>query len=164
VKYDRNGGIVFSQIWLAPAPNRFGTRGPGKALTTPEDNCLSPSLSAAGDKIAMICTSGGQVARLVTAPFDGNTLGPPATVASGTLAAPAWAPDGNSLVYYQGVAPSGHFQLMWLNLAAPPTPAPTPKAGATPKPPTPVATPKPPVPKQVTTDNDFDATSSPVWF
>ena len=64
--------------------------------------------------------------------------------------------------------PTGHFQLSYVNMTPPPTPGPTatPRPGASPqaKPPTPTPAPTPPIPKQLTVDNDFDATSAPVWF
>ena len=114
----------------------------------------------------MICTSGTQVARLEVAPFNGTALGPVEVIAQGTIAVPTWSADGNGLVYLEGIQPTGHFQLFYVNMAPPPTPAPTatPKPGASPTPPTPTPVPTPPVSKRLTVDNDFDATSAPVWF
>ena len=66
------------------------------------------------------------------------------------------------------VQPTGHFQLFYVNLAPPPPPSPTatPRPGATPNAtqPTPTPVPTPPVSRQLTLDQDFDATSAPVWF
>lgn len=159
-KYDIDEkGHNVSQIWLTARPGL-----PGKALTDPEDACSSPALSRDGTKLAMICTSGGQTARLELAPFNGSALGPPTTLAEGMVASPGWSPDGQALLFFQAVGASGHFQLFYLNLAAPafsPSARPSGKtlASASPSP-----SPTPPVPKQVTLDNDFDTTSPPVWI
>ena len=58
-------------------------------------------------------------------------------------AAPAWAPDGSGLVYFNPADSSGHFELWWIKGALAAT------------------TTSPAV--QVTTDLDFDATSPPSW-
>lgn len=152
---DRSQNI--SQLWWTPKPGAIG-----QPLTAAADACSAPAVTRDGTRLAMICTSGTQVARLVVAPLTGHTLGPPTVVASGLLASPAWAPDGTGLVYYQAVGGPGTFQLFYLNL--PPPPAPTPAPSGRPVPSVaPQAAPAPPVPKQITSDNDFDATSAPLW-
>jgi len=163
-KYDINPqGQTVAQLWMTTRALSVG-----KPLTPPTDDCSQATLSPDGSRMAMICTSGTQVARLQVSTFNGSTLGPPEVIAQGLVAAPAWSADGNGLVYLGGLQPSGHFQLFYVNMTPPPppTPTPTPKPGATPetKPPTPTPAPTPPVSKQLTTDNDFDATSPPVWF
>ena len=62
----------------------------------------------------MICSSGTQVARLEVAPFNGTALGPAEVIAQGTIAVPTWSADGNGLVYLEGVQPTGHFQLFYV--------------------------------------------------
>jgi Tol biopolymer transport system component len=144
-KYDINPqGQTVAQVWMTTR-----ALSAGRPLTAPADDCSAATLSPDGSRMAMICTSGTQVARLEVAPFDGHTLGPAELITQGTLAVPAWSADGNGLVYLEAVQPTGHFQLFYVNLTppAPPTPAPT-----------------PPVSKQLTLDNDFDAISAPVWF
>src|SRR5438105_7797731 len=167
------GGIVYTKYSINPQGQTVAqvwttTRAltPGRALTAPADDCSQATLSPDGSRMAMICTSGTQVARLEVAPFDGRTLGPVQVIAQGTLAVPAWSGDGNGLVYLGAVQPTGHFQIFYVNMTPPPPPKPTtvPQQGASPQPPTPTPTPTPPVLKQLTTDNDFDATSAPVWF
>jgi len=56
--------------------------------------------------------------------------------------APAWAPDGTGLVYFAPADATGHFQMWWISGAA----AAAPKS-----------------PKQVTSSDDFDATSPTAW-
>jgi hypothetical protein len=73
--------------------------------------------------------------------------------ARGVVAAPAWAPDSSGLLYFQPQQPTGHFQLYHLQLP----PAPSPGRAAQ-------AANANPMPRQVTEVNDFDATSTPVWF
>jgi hypothetical protein len=163
-KYDIDPhGQTVAQLWMT---TRALTA--GRALTAPTDDCSQATLSPDGTRMAMICTAGSQVAQLEVAHFDGRTLGPPEVIAQGTLAVPTWSADGNGLVYLGAVQPSGYFQLFYVNMTPPPapTPTPTPKPGATPnaKPPTPTPAPTPPVSKQLTTGNDFDATSTAIWF
>jgi hypothetical protein len=168
---------IMGQVWMA---TRAGVA--GRPLTQAADDCSQPSLSPDGQKLAMICTGGKQLASIVVAAFDGTNLGPPQVVASGQLTAqPTWAPDSASIVYLAAQGISGHFQLWQQRLPqAPPPPTPTVapvatratargavRATPTPLPtasPTPTATPGPPPrPVQLTTDLDFDATSSIAW-
>jgi hypothetical protein len=149
-------GKLFSQLWLQSRPGV-----PGRALTAPADDCSQPAMSPDGTRLAMICASGQQTTRLEVASFNGIRLGPPQVLVEGTPADPAWSPDGNSLVYYSPVAPSGHFQLFSVNVPASPAPSPPARVGQKAAPPPSAA---PPKPVQVTTDNDFDTTSAPVWF
>jgi Tol biopolymer transport system component len=161
-KYDIDPqGKTVSQLWTTTRALALG-----KALTAPTDDCSQGTLSPDGSRLAMICTSGTQVARLEVAHFDGRVLGPPQVIAQGALGVPAWSADGNGLVYLGTVQPSGHFQLFYVNLTPPPAPSPTPipSPEATPQVTAPSPTPTPPVSKQLTTDNDFDATSAPIWF
>jgi len=170
--FDNRTNRILSQIYLTP---RAGA--PGKALTTIEDDCSQAAVSPDGQRLAMICTGGKQVTSLEIAHFDGINLGPPEALVSGQLTAqPTWSPDGSSLVYLAPHGSSGHFQL-W-QVPAPPPPAASPEpsptkgsqtARATPRPtptPTPTPTPAPsppPQPVQLTSDLDFDATSTIAW-
>jgi Tol biopolymer transport system component len=130
---------VHSQIWLQPRPGSAGI-----ALTDPEANCLQPALSAGGQMIAMVCTQGQPVsAQLVVASFYPATLtlGPATVLVKGLVASPAFSPDGKTVAYLAPINPSGGFQL-WTVPATQST-APT--------------------PKQISTELDLDANSSPVW-
>jgi WD40-like Beta Propeller Repeat len=180
-KYALNTGLnrIMGQLWLS---TRAGVE--GQALTQSNDDCSQPAISPDGSRVAMICTGGTQVANVEVATFDGTTLGPRQVIVSGQLAAqPTWSPDGQSLVYLAAQGISGHFQL-WLQQlppAATPTAAPTPVgtrtgtaargvqadtptatpsvAAATPSPtPTPLSR-----PVRLTTNLDFDATSTIAW-
>jgi len=169
--FDNKTSKILSQIYLTP---RAGAQ--GKALTAIEDGCLQPALSPDGQRLAMICTGGKQFASLEIAHFDGSSLGPAEVLVSGQLAAqPTWSPDGTGVVYLAPQGPHGHFQL-WLQ----PVPAPAPPASTTPTPsstrgsqaarstptapPTPTIAPSPlPQPIQLTSDLDFDATSTIAW-
>lgn len=178
--FDEKAKRILSQIYLM---TRSGA--PGKPLTLIEDDCSQPAFSPDGQRLAMICTGGKQFANIEIAPFDGSKLGQRQVLVSGQLAAqPTWSPDGTSLVYLAPKSVSGHFQL-WLQpvpnptspQASVPTPIPTKSGGpvrgtqvgqpaATPTPPpaapTPTSTPLP-QPVQLTSDLDFDATSTIAW-
>jgi len=172
--FDNQTNRILSQIYLTP---RAGA--PGRALTTIEDDCSQAAVSPDGQRLAMICTDGKQVASLEIAQFDGSNLGPPQVLVSGQLAAqPTWSPDGSSIVYLAPHGSGGHFQLWQVPAPAPPSisPEPSPTKGsqtarATPRPtPTPAATPTPtptssalPQPVELTSDLDFDATSTIAW-
>ncbi len=170
--FDTQTSKILSQIYLTPKPGALG-----KALTALEDDCSQPSLSPSGQRLAMICTGGKQFAALEIADFDGNNLSGEEVLVSGQLAAqPTWSPDGTSLVYLAPQGLGGHFQLWLLPVPAPPaTPAPTssprhaspaPRATSTTRPisPAPIASPTaPPQPVQLTSDLDFDATSTIAW-
>lgn len=168
---------IMGQVWLT---TRAGAA--GRPLTQPEEDCSQAILSPDGRRLAMICTGGKQLTTIEIASFDGTNVGPRQVIASGQLAGqPTWAPDGGSLVYLAAQGISGHFQL-WLQQLPQPPPPPvataspvtlkpaTPPRGArvasptaTPVPsPTPTVTP-PPKAVQLTTDLDFDATSTIAW-
>ena len=170
--FDNKTNRILSQIYLSP---RAGA--PGKALTTIDDDCSQPAVSPDGQRLAMICTGGKQLASLEIAHFDGGNLGPPQVLVSGQLAAqPTWSPDGSSLVYMAPHGSGGHFQLWQLSAPALPiaSPEPSPTRGsqaarATQRPtptstptPTPASSP-PPQPIQLTSNLDFDATSTIAW-
>ena len=115
-------------------------------LTAPEEDCAEPVLSPDGTRLAMICSGGQQVGKLVVATFNGETLGPFQVLVDGQLcAAPAWQPDGQALAYLAPAGPAGRFQLWYLPLAADPS------LGA-------------PQPSRLTSGLDFDATSRIAWF
>lgn len=173
---DTTADKILGQIYLT---TRTGSA--GRPLTPAAEDCSQPSLSPNGQRLAMICTGGAQVANVEVAAFDGTNLGPRRVVVSGQMAAqPTWAPDSTSLVYVAAEGLAGHFQL-WLQQLpvplAPPTAAPTPaavraargaRAAATPTPsasPTvPAPTPTPlPAAVQLTTSLNFDATSTIAW-
>jgi Tol biopolymer transport system component len=123
-----------------------GQFGYSRALTRPEDDCSQPSLSPDGTRLALICTGGGQVGRLVVADFDGTALGPLQVLVDHELcAAPAWQPDGQALAYLAPAGAAGRFQLWRLSLQ-------------------PVARLGLPQPRQLTSSLDFDATSRIAWF
>ncbi len=169
--FDNKTNKILSQIYLTP---RAGA--PGKPLTAIEDDCSQPAMSPDGQRLAMICTGGKQFASLEIAHFDGSNVGPAQVLVSGQLAAqPTWSPDGASVVYFAPQGLNGHFQLWQIA-----TPAPAPRAAAAPAPsparssqtakptptPTPTPTPSPsptPQPVQLTSDLDFDATSTIAW-
>lgn len=116
----------------------------GTSETTEAENCSEPSLSSLGE-LAFICSSSSTNADLVIAKLNSNgSLGPMRTlVVNGLCASPTWSPDGKSLLYF---APStngtGYFQLWWLSGANSSSPS---------------------APRELTEDDDLDATSAPVW-
>ncbi|MGH7920606.1 MAG: hypothetical protein ACREQM_11775 [Candidatus Dormibacteraceae bacterium] len=141
-------------------------------LTPSNESCYSPAVSKDGTRIAFICSpaSGGATTSLEIATLSGGTMGTPQVVESGSLlASPTWSPDGQSLLYLDATGDHQLFELQTLAVPVPkatPTPAvtPTPKNHKTPKA-TPVPTPTAvPTPQALTENNDFDATSAPVWF
>jgi Tol biopolymer transport system component len=150
-------GHSVSQLWLQ---TKAGT--PGQPITDAADNCSSPALSADRTRLALVCTGGKQTASVEVAPFDGQKLGPREVVVEGQLnAAPAWSPDGHSLLYEAPGGSQGHFQLWLLQLdTTAQSPSPSKSTQATPS-----ASAGPVVrrPKMVTTDLDLDATSAPLW-
>ena len=167
-----SGGVIYTKYALDPALNKImgqlwmTTRAgsPGRALTSAADDCSQPALSPDGRRLAMICTAGIQLATVDVATIEGTSLGPLRVIASGQLAAqPTWSPDGTSIVYLAAQGITGHFQL-WLQ-EIPPLP-PTSEPSPTPSPTRPAATPAPtplPPPIELTTNLDFDATSTIAW-
>ena len=134
-------GHIRAQVQL-----QQGQFGFSRALTKPEDDCSQPALSPDGTRMALICTGGGQVGRLVVASFDGANLGPLEVLVDHQLcAAPAWQPDGQALAYLAPAGPSGRFQLWRLSTEK-------------------VARLGSPQPRQLTSSLDFDATSRIAWF
>jgi Tol biopolymer transport system component len=134
-------GHIRAQVKL-----QAGQFGGSRALTKPEDDCSQPALSPDATRLAMICTGGGQVGRLVVAAFDGAGLGPLQVLVDNQLsAAPAWQPDGQALAYLAPAGSGGRFQLWHLSLQA------VARLGA-------------PQPRQLTSSLDFDATSRIAWF
>ncbi len=172
------GGVIYTkysfgpddklvgQLWFTNRPNTLG-----RALTTPGEDCRTPSLSADGTEIAMVCTYEKQISYLTIASWNGSTLGPRKTLISNQMVAqPTWAPDGSGIAYLAPDDTGAQFQLWWLPRAAyaPPTPAPPPPPtpggphnGPLPSPTQASAPPAKPV--QVTTNNGFDATSPMAW-
>lgn len=167
-----SGGVIYTKYALDPALNKIMGRlwmttragSPGRALTSAADDCSQPALSPDGRRLAMICTAGIQLATVDVATIEGTSLGPLRVIASGQLAAqPTWSPDGTSIVYLAAQGITGHFQL-WLQ-EIPPLP-PTSEPSPTPSPTRPAATPAPtplPPPIELTTNLDFDATSTIAW-
>ena len=152
-KYAYAGERVVSQLWLTTRPGDAG-----RALTPPEDGCAQPALSTDG-RLAMVCSGGRQVTTIEVASLSGTTLGPRTVVASGQQAAQAtWAPDGSGLGYIAPAGVAGLFQLWWQPLGRQAALTPRPDATSTPPTPAPGA-----APVQLTTDLDFDATSSIAW-
>ena len=117
-----------------------------RALTAPEEDCSQPALSPDGSKLALICTGGGQVGRLVVATFDGANLGPLQVLVDHQLcAAPAWQPDGQALAYLAPAGSAGRFQLWRVSFES------VARLGSL-------------QPRQLTSSLEFDATSRIAWF
>jgi Tol biopolymer transport system component len=144
------GGVVYSKYYLnekSQIVSRIATVArPGAApvyLTAGVDDCGEPAVSPDGSRLAVICTSDTQTAKLEVIPLVKGVAGLPRVLVDSCLcASPAWSPDGTGLLYLAPADPTGHFQLWWLNHADTLTPAPA---------------------KQVTAHLDFDATSAPAW-
>jgi hypothetical protein len=166
--YDANlDAKLTGMLWFVTRPNAYG-----RELTTPGEDCRSPSLSPSGTQIAMVCTYLKQVSYLTIASWNGSTMGARQNIVTGQLVAqPTWAPDGSGIAYLAPGAPDGPFQLWFLPKAAytapPPSPPPTPTPGGPHNGPLPSPSPPPPPPPvrpiQVTTNNGFDATSPLAW-
>ena len=144
------GGVVYASYGItstAQIVSRIATVAkPGSApvfLTAETDDCSSPAVSPDGTRLAVICTSDTQTARLEIIPLVNGVPGPPHVLVNSCLcASPAWSPDGASLLYLAPADASGHFQLWWIDGASSATPA---------------------APKAVTSHLDLDATSAPAW-
>ncbi len=159
---------IVGMLWFT---NRAGAA--GRLLTGPGEDCNSPSLSPAGDQIAMVCTYQKQAAYLTIASWNGSSMGPRRNIVTDMLVAqPTWAPDGSGIAFLAPGAGAGPFQLWWLPKEAytppaaspPPTPTPGgPHNGPLPSPTAPPAAP-PVKPVAVTTNNGFDATSPMAWL
>jgi len=167
-------GNRIGQIWLTTRPTPQGNE--GRPLTSPEEDCMEPSISPDGKLVAMICTYEKQISQLTLATWNGSSLGPRSAVITDQLVAqPAWAPDGSGIAYLAPGSANGPFQLWFLPKAryAPPPPSPTPVPTPTPGGPyngtLPSPTPAPPVtppvikPIQITANSGFDATSPISW-
>lgn len=151
-------GLVHSQVWMQARALSTGV-----GLTDSNDDCGQPSLAADGAHLAMVCRrGGGQNVSVDWAALDLATysLGTPVTLADGQdAAAPAVAPDGESVVFFAPAVAGGPLQLWTVPVPKSPTPA----ASATASP---SATPKAPPaakPIQVTHNLTFDSTAAPAW-
>jgi hypothetical protein len=174
-KYDFAANIDYrlprkltGMLWFTSRPNAAG-----RELTSPTEDCRTPSLSPDGTKIAMVCTYMKQVSYLTIASWNGSTIGPRTNIITDQLVAqPTWAPDGSGIAYLAPGVTGGPFQLWWLPkeayTPAPPSPPPTPTPGGPHNGPLPSPTPPPPPPPvkpvQVTTNDGFDATSPMAWL
>ena len=166
VRYAYAGDTVGSQLMLIRQPKATPV-----PLTAPEDHCGQPALSASGNRVAMVCSYGGQNTSVEVAALDGAAMGPRQVLVSGVQAAqPTWSPDGGQVVYLAPAGLAGHFQLWSATApAALPTPVPAaPGRSRTPGPSAQAPQPAAPGPASATpvqlTDNlDFDATSTIAW-
>jgi len=144
------GGVIYTRYALnaqSQIVSRVATvakpGAPPVYLTAEANDCGEPAVSPDGTQLAVICTSDTQTARMELIPLVNGVPGVPRVLVDNCLcASPAWSPDGVSLLYLAPADATGHFQLWWLNKATALTPA---------------------LPKQVTTNLDFDATSAPAW-
>jgi Tol biopolymer transport system component len=144
------GGVVYAKYYLnekSQIVSRIATVArPGAVpvyLTAGADDCGQPAVSPDGTKVAAICTSDTQTARLEVIPLSKGAAGVPQVLVKSCLcASPTWSPDGGSLLYLAPADATGHFQLWWLSHADTATPSPA---------------------EQVTNHLDFDATSAPAW-
>jgi Tol biopolymer transport system component len=148
----RSGGVI-DVSYAVDSKNRITSRveliaRPGATavpLTSADADCLWPTLSPDQLTLAMVCTDAQQHANLVTASFDGATLGPLRVLVNDRLvSAPAWSPDGTGLAYLAPSSTGGAFQLWWLEGVTSASKAPHP-------------------PVQVTTGVGLDAGSRPAW-
>ena len=145
-----DGGVLYSKYSLndkSQIVSRIATVARPNAspvyLTASTDDCGEPAVSPDGTRLALICTSDTQTARLEVIPLVHGVPGiPQVLVAACLCASPSWSPDGTSLLYLAPADATGHFQLWWMDHADTATPA---------------------APKQVTAHLDFDATSPPAW-
>lgn len=169
----RSGGIVFSYGYVNQDTQQTVDQlaylsGPLQTptlLTPATESCYSPAVSPDGTRIAFICSpaAGGAITSLEVATLSGGSIGTPQVVATGSMiASPTWSPDGQSLLYFNA---TGAHQLFQMDVLAVPT-ASAPAATPAPRPGTKAkTTPTPaPTPQPLTTNNDFLATSSAVWF
>ena len=166
-----SGGIVFSYGYVNQDTQQTvdqlaylsGPLGTPTTLTPSAESCYSPAVSPDGSRIAFICSpaAGGAITSLEVAGLSGGNIGAPQVVTTGSMiASPTWSPNGQSLLYFNATGAHQLFQMEVLGVpsASPPAPKQGTKAKTTPTP-TPV-----PTPQALTTNNDFQATSSAVWF
>jgi Tol biopolymer transport system component len=149
-----SGGLIYAKAEVDAATNQVtsqvwyqrGPRTTGVALSPEGQRCQQPALSPGGTELAMVCApESSSVMQLVVAPLDLGrlALGPGTVLASGLPSAPAWSPDGKSLVYFGPASgQTGPFQLFTVQV---------PTRGA-------------PSPRAVTANADFDSTGAPAWY
>jgi Tol biopolymer transport system component len=152
-----NTTAVHSQIDFQTRPLAIAN-----ALTPAADDCTEPTLSPNGQQLAMICSHGGRLTTLEVASFSGGILAARRVLLQGGLyASPAWSPDGTALAYYAPTGATGHFELWYLQVPAPPPTSPSTAAASA----TPLVFPTPQAsPIQVTQGVDLTATSPPAWY
>ena len=146
-----NGGVVYAHYFLNAQSQILSqitmVEGPGDnpvPLSDPTKDCTSPTVSADGSEIAMVCTSNTQTASLEVMSLTNGVAGKPRVlVASCLCASPAFSPDGHDLLFLAPVDATGRFELWWIKGAATATPS---------------------APKSVTSTLDLEATSAPLWL
>jgi Tol biopolymer transport system component len=146
-----NGSLIYSKFTIgndqlySQIALQASAQSDPQLLTSFDDDCGQPALSPDGTQLAMICIGGtsGQSSKLEVASLTSAGLGPLRVLTQDCLcASPSWAPDGSGLVYWAPADATGHFQMWWIAGAA----------GTAPK-----------APRQVTSNDDFDATSPAAW-
>src|SRR5260370_14220199 len=91
-------GNRIGQIWLTTRPAAQGIE--GRPLTSPDEDCMEPSISPDGKLVAIICPYEQQISQLTLATWSGSSLAPRSAVITDQLVPqPASPPDGSGSSY-----------------------------------------------------------------